>query len=316
MAAARVLVLGATGQLGADVVDAFGLAGWDVLGLGHSDVDITDGPAVLAAVSAADPSLVVNTAAFHHLDRCEEDQASAYAVNAIGARNVAAAAEEMGAALIHISTDYVFDGAKGSPYDERDLPGALNVYGASKLAGEQLVRAVCPRSFVVRTSGLYGPRPCRAKGGLNFPRLMLKLAVQRGELTVVTDEVVGPTYTPDLARQLVALSATNGYGVVHATGVGQVSWHAFAKETLRLAGLSDVPIHEATSATMARKVRRPAYSILAHRRLQELDVMVMRPWQEALTEYVASLIEAEPGEPNDPYQRTGLGRPETQKESA
>ena len=292
MAAARVLVLGATGQLGSDVVDAFGLAGWDVLGLGHSDVDVTDAPAVLTAVSAAHPSLVVNTAAFHHLDRCEEDQASAYAINATGARNVAAAAADTGAALIHISTDYVFDGAKGSPYDESDLPGPLNVYGASKLFGEYLVQAVCPRAFVVRTSGLYGPRPCRAKGGLNFPRLMLKLAGEQGQLTVVTDELVGPTYTPDLARQLVALSATNAYGIVHATGVGEASWHAFAKETLRLAGISGVPVHEATTATMVRKVRRPAYSILAHRRLLELDIVAMRPWQEALAEYISSLNDA------------------------
>jgi len=169
---------------------------------------------------------------------------------------------------------------------------------------------------VVRTSGLYGPRPCRAKGGLNFPHLMLKLAAEQGQLTVVTDEVVGPTYTPDLARQLVALTATNGYGIVHATGVGEVSWHAFAKETLRLAGLSEVPIHEATTTTMVRKVRRPAYSILAHRRLQELDIMVMRPWREALAEYVASLTEAESGGRTDPNQSTGLGHREVQNVSA
>lgn len=308
MAAGGVLVLGATGQLGADVVDAFRLAGWEVLGLSHSDVDVTDGPAVLAAVSAAHPSLVVNTAAFHHLDRCEEDQASAYAVNAMGARNVAAAAADTGAALIHISTDYVFDGAKGSPYEERDLPGPLNVYGASKLTGEHLVQAICPRAFVVRTSALYGPRPCRAKGGLNFPRLMLKLAVEQGQLTVVTDEVVGPTYTPDLARQLVALTATNGYGIFHATGVGEVSWHALATETLRLAGISGVPIHEATTTTMVRKVRRPAYSILAHRRLQELDIMIMRPWQEALAEYVAALTGAETAGPTQSGNSPGTQR--------
>lgn len=288
---ARVLVLGATGQLGADVVDAFSADGWDVVGLGHGDLDITDSAATSAVVAAEAPSVVVNTAAFHHLDRCEEDQPSAYAVNAIGARNVAAASHDSGATLIHVSTDYVFDGAKGTAYDEKDLPGPLNVYGASKLAGEHLARAVCPKSFVVRTSGLYGPRPCRAKGGLNFPSLMLKLAREHGELTVVTDEVVGPTYTPDLARQLVALAATDGYGVVHATGVGEVSWHAFAAETLRLAGLSDTPVHEATSTTMTRKVRRPPYSILAHRRLTELDIAVMRPWQEALAEYVNSLAE-------------------------
>jgi dTDP-4-dehydrorhamnose reductase len=313
MAPARVLVLGATGQLGADVVDAFTAAGSDVLGLGHYDVDVTDGPAVSAAVSAARPALVVNAAAFHHLDRCEEDQASAYAVNASGARNVAVATQDTDAVLIHISTDYVFDGAKGSPYEEGDLPGPLNVYGASKLAGEYLVRAACPRSFVVRTSGLYGPRPCRAKGGLNFPLMMLKLAREQGELTVVTDEVVGPTYTPDLAGQLLALAATDDYGIVHATGVGEVSWHAFANETLRLAGLSSVPIHEATATSMARKVRRPPYSILAHRRLRELDIMVMRPWQEALADYVASLTEAEP---TDPDQPPDPGRPRAQNESA
>ncbi len=290
-AVGRVLVIGATGQLGADVVDAFRSHGSDVVGAGHAELDVTDGPAVMAAVAAAEPSLVVNTAAFHQVDECEDRQTSAYAVNAIGARNVAIAAEEAGAVLIHISTDYVFDGAKGSPYGEGDLPGPLNVYGASKLAGEHLVRANCSRSIVVRTSGLYGPWPCRAKSGLNFPRLMLKLARERGELTVVTDEVVGPTYTPDLARQLVALAATDAYGTVHATGVGEVSWHEFAMETLRLAGLSDVPVHTATAATMVRKVRRPAYSILAHDRLQELGILVMRPWQEALAEYVALLAE-------------------------
>lgn len=283
------MVLGATGQLGADVVDAFGSARSEVIGLGHREVDVTDFASVSAVVGAARPALVVNTTAFHNLELCEEDQTSAFAVNAIGARNVAMAAHATGAALIHISTDYVFDGLKQSPYDEGDLPGPLNVYGASKLAGEQLVRAACPRSFVVRTSGLYGPRPCRAKGGLNFPLLMLKLAREKGELTVVTDEVVCPTYTPDLARQLVALSNTEAYGTVHATGVGEVSWHGFATEILRLSGLTNVPVHEATSATMVRKVKRPSYSILAHRRLQQLDIVAMRPWEEALTDYVRLL---------------------------
>lgn len=282
-------MLGATGQLGSDVVDAFQASGATVAGLGHGDVDVVDSAAVDRAVEATAPTLVVNTTAFHHLDRCEEEPATAYAVNATGARNVAAAAEAAGAALIHISTDYVFDGATSSPYTERDLPGPLNVYGASKLAGEHLVRAACPRSFVVRTSGLYGPRPCRAKGGLNFPRLMLKLAAEKGELTVITDEVVGPTYTPDLARQLVALADTDACGVIHATGLGEVSWHDFAVETLRLAGVTDVPVHPATAATMVRRVKRPPYSILAHERLESLGILTMRPWQEALAEYVASL---------------------------
>lgn len=285
----RVLVLGATGQLGSDVVDAFEAAGHSTVGLGHDDVDVTDVAAVSAAVQDARPSVVVNTTAFHNLDRCEEEPATAYAVNATGASHVAAAAQAQGARLIHISTDYVFDGEQTTPYREDDLPGPLNVYGASKLVGEYLVRSACERSFVVRTSGLYGPRPCRAKGGLNFPRLMLKLAAEKGELTVVTDELVGPTYTPDLARQLVALAATDGYGVVHASGVGVVSWHGFALETLRLGGLSEVPVHEATATTMVRKVRRPSYSVLAQRRLEDMGILSIRPWQEALAEYVASL---------------------------
>jgi dTDP-4-dehydrorhamnose reductase len=285
----RALILGATGQLGSDVVDAFAAADFDVVGVGHAEVDVVDADSVQRVITEARPDVIINTTAFHHLDRCEEEPATAYSVNATGARNVAAAAQDAGSKLIHISTDYVFDGASKTPYQETDLTGALNVYGASKVAGEQLVRATCDRSFVVRTSGLYGPRPCRAKGGLNFPRLMLKLATEKGELTVVTDQVVGPTYTPDLARQLVALAGTDGYGVIHATGLGQVSWHGFATETLRLAGMTDVRIHESTSAGTEPKVKRPAYSILAHTRLEELGILSMRPWQEALSEYIASI---------------------------
>ncbi len=197
------------------------------------------------------------------------------------------AATAIGATLIHISTDYVFDGTKGSAYTEADLPAPLNVYGASKLAGEHLVRAACERSFVVRVSALYGPRPCRGKGGLNFPLLMLKVARDKGELTVVTDEVIGPTYTPNLARQLVALATTDAYGVIHATGGGAASWHEFAVETLRLAGLADVPVHKADAASMIRKVRRPAMSVLAHDRLEALGIDSMRPWSLALADYVA-----------------------------
>lgn len=289
MAQSRLLVFGATGQLGSDVVDTFAAAGAEVVGLGHEDADVSDRRAVVAAVEAVEPTVVVNTTAFHHLDSCEEDPEKAFAVNAIGARNVALAASGVDAKLIHISTDYVFDGESIAPYEEGDLPGPLNVYGISKLAGEHMVWANWHKSFIVRTSGLYGPRPCRAKGGLNFPSLMIKLAVEKGHLTVVSDEVVSPTYTPDLANQMVALAGTDGYGVIHATGLGEVSWYEFAKETLRIAGLADVPIQEASGATMPRKVRRPSYSILAHRRLEELGIMSMRPWRDCLSEYMTSV---------------------------
>lgn len=282
----RTLVIGAPGQLGQDVVDAFTAAGDTVLGLGHSELDVTDATSTADVIAAARPDVIVNTAAFHHLDRCEADPATAFAVNATGAWNVARAAAATGAQLVHVSTDYVFDGTKGEPYTEADLPAPLNVYGASKLAGEHLVLAAHPVATVVRVAALYGPHPCRAKGGRNFPDLMVHLARERGELTVVTDEVVSPTYTPDLARQIVALVAARVSGVIHVAGAGETSWHGLAVETLRLAGLESVEVRPATAATMVRPVRRPARSPLARVRLANLGLDRMRPWQEALAEHV------------------------------
>ena len=282
----RTLVIGATGQLGQDVVAAFTAAGDTVIGLGHSDLDVTDPAATADAIAAARPDVIVNTAAFHHLDRCEADPATAFAVNATGAWHVARAAAARGAQLVHVSTDYVFDGTKGAPYAEDDLPTPLNVYGVSKLAGEHLVLAAHPAALIIRVAALYGPHPCRAKGGRNFPDLMIHLARERGELKVVTDEVVSPTYTPDLARQIVTLVQARVSGVVHAAGAGETSWHGLAVETLRLAGLENVPVRPETAATMVRPVRRPARSPLARVRLASLGLDRMRPWQEALAEHV------------------------------
>ncbi len=169
MKARRLLVIGAPGQLGAEVVQAFAGAGDVVVGLGHGDLDIADRRSVAKAIGEAHPSIVVNTAAFHkNVEGCEAQPDRAFAVNAIGAWHVARATAEVGATLVHISTDYVFDGSKGSAYLEEDRPSPLNVYGASKLAGEHLVAAACPRSFVVRVSGLYGPHPLPCQ---EWPRL-------------------------------------------------------------------------------------------------------------------------------------------------
>ena len=176
--------------------------------------------------------MIVNTAAMHHVDKCEQDPTRAFAVNGLGAKNLALAAKELGATLMHISTDYVFDGEKAAPYVETDAPRPLNAYGNSKLSGEYFVRGTAPQHFVLRTSAIYGKSPCRAKGGLNFIELMLKLARERGEVKVVDDEIVSPTSTRDIARQTVALSRSNAYGLYHATAESSCSWYAFAKENL------------------------------------------------------------------------------------
>ena len=204
----KVAVLGANGQLGYDVASAFAAEGNTVAALTHEQVEVASSESVQAALEGVRPELVINTAAFHHVEKCEADPARAFAVNGAGARNVAQITASLHMPLIHISTDYVFDGAKGAPYVEDDQPRPLNVYGNTKLSGEHFVSSINPRHFVVRVSAIYGANPCRAKGGLNFVELMLKLSRERDELRVVDDEFVTPTPTIQIARQLMELSRT------------------------------------------------------------------------------------------------------------
>src|SRR5207248_4136845 len=185
---------------------------------------------VAATLKDLKPELVINTAAMHNVELCEKNPELAFAVNGIGARNIGIVAHDLGAAFMHISTDYVFDGEKKSPYVEKDAPRPLNTYGNTKLAGEYYARSTTDRHYVLRTSGLYGKNPCRGKGGLNFVDLMLKLGVERGKVRVVNTEVVTPTSTWDLARQMVMLSRTDCYGLFHATAEGSCTWYDFAQE--------------------------------------------------------------------------------------
>src|SRR5579863_3586899 len=172
----RVAVIGANGQLGMDVVHAFKNNGDEVSPLTHSDIELSSMDPVSNCLESLQPNIIVNTAAMHHVENCERNPQNAFAVNGLGARNVALVARSIGATLMHVSTDYVFDGAKGSPYEESDAPRPLNVYGNTKLSGEYFVRSTADKHFVLRTSAIYGKNPCRAKGGLNFVELMLKLA--------------------------------------------------------------------------------------------------------------------------------------------
>src|ERR1700734_4442459 len=202
----KIAVIGANGQLGHDVVRAFAVQGDEVQSFNHQDVELSSLDSVVACLRSAQPEVVVNTAAMHHVENCEQQPARAHDVNVEGAKNLATATRDLGSVLIHVSTDYVFDGKKSEPYIETDEACPLNVYGRTKLAGEQLVRDINPKHYVLRTAALYGNDPCRAKGGQNFVDLMLRLARERGRVRVVDCEFTSPTATADVARQIAALS--------------------------------------------------------------------------------------------------------------
>jgi dTDP-4-dehydrorhamnose reductase len=283
----NVVVIGSNGQLGSDIVSAFNGRGDHIVAITHADIELSDFESVKACLEPSKAQFVVNTAAMHHVEHCERDPEKAFAVNAIGARNLALVTRDIGSVLVHISTDYVFDGAKGEPYIEEDLPLPLNVYGNSKLAGECFVRALNAEHFVLRTSALYGKQPCRAKGGYNFVELMLKLGRERGRVRVVNNEFISPTPTADLARQIVALSASSAYGVYHATAEGSCSWYAFAKEIFAIADVH-VEVDVADPSEFPAKVPRPFYSVLENRRLKTEGLNEFRSWEAGLAEYLQS----------------------------
>ena len=280
----KVAVIGSNGQLGIDLCQSFAGAGDEVIPLTHTDVDIASMESVSGALAIAKPDIVVNTAAMHHVDHCEERPDHAFAVNAVGARNLALVSREIGAPIMHVSTDYVFNGAKGTPYTEQDLPGPLNAYGNSKLAGEYFIASMSPRHFVVRTSAIYGVNPCRAKGGLNFVELMLKLAKDRGEVKVVDSEFVSPTFTAELADQMVRLAHTEHFGLYHCTAEGSCSWHDFAKEIFTLSG-TPVKLNAAGPNDFPVKVPRPRYSVLENAALKARGLNLFTDWKEGLQKY-------------------------------
>jgi dTDP-4-dehydrorhamnose reductase len=255
------------------------------VGLDHADIEIVDPECVERVLAAHRPAVVVNTAAMHNVDRCEQEPNRAFQVNGVGPLILARASNRLGFRLIHISTDYVFDGQQSVPYVETDRPAPLNVYGVTKLSGEHAVLAASPSSLVVRTSGLYGAYPCRAKGGLNFVELMLKLGRERGTVRVVTDETVSPTCSWDLARQLVALAETGECGVFHATSQGACTWNEFARAIFEVKNLPFIA-EAATADDFPQKVPRPSYSVLDNARLRSLGLDLMPTWETAVRRYL------------------------------
>lgn len=283
----KIAVIGATGQLGTDVVSAFVSNGDEVVPVSHSDIELSDFDSVSTRLKGLASHVIVNTAAMHHVENCEREPQKAFSVNGLGARNLASVARELDSILMHVSTDYVFDGAKSSPYEETDAPRPLNVYGNTKLSGEYFVRSIAPKHFVLRTSAIYGKNPCRAKGGLNFVELMLKLAKERDELRVVDNEVVSPTPTVEIARQMVVLSRSDKYGLYHATAEGSCSWYRFASEIFSLTN-TKVNLQIARPGEFPAKVTRPEYSVLENRALKSHGLNVFKPWRDGLIDYLSS----------------------------
>ena len=281
----KVLVTGANGQLGTDLCKV--LQHFELIPLTDKDIEISDMSSVKEAFGKYKPGIIINTAAYVRVDDCETEQDEAFLINALGARNVAVVAQDLEAKLAHISTDYVFGGEtqpRDIPYTEFDTPVSLNIYGKSKLAGEDFVRHLCQKHFIVRSSGLFGVAGASGKGG-NFVETMLRLARERNELRVVNDQVLSPTYTKDLARKIAQLINTEYYGIFHITNNGYCSWYQFATEILRLAGLN-TPIIPVTSDEYPQKARRPRFSVLDNYHLRLLGMDDMRPWQEALKDYM------------------------------
>ncbi len=286
----KIAIFGVDGQLGR-ALGATLAAAHEIVPVDRGRADLRDASAVATAVRDSRPQWVINCAAITHVDRCETEPLAAFEVNAVGAYHVAGAAAETGARLMHVSTDYVFDGAKPTPYIEDDVARPLNAYGASKLAGEWFVQSASDASVIVRSSGLYGRYRCSGKG-TSFAETILSRARQGQPLRVVSDERLTPTFTEDLAAQM-GLMIEHGVpaGVYHATNAGACSWYEFAVELLRLAGVRDsispIPASEWKSPT-----RRPANSVLENRALASLNLDRMPDWRDALARYVAALEKA------------------------
>lgn len=286
----RTALIGSNGQLGYDIVrawprSALAQSGSELVSLTHAEIDVTDIDGVRSVFGGVRPDLVINTAAYHRVDDCETTPAEAFRVNALGVKNLAEVCREMGARLVHFSTDYVFSGESKRPYQEDDAANPLSAYGISKLAGEHFLRYILPEDHViVRSSGLYGLVGASGKGG-NFIESVLRIAREGQPLRVVNDQVSCPTYTADLARVVLEVLARGGRGTYHLTNAGQCSWYDFAGALFDMLGLKP-DLQPTTSAEYNAAAKRPAYSVLANSRLKELDIVQPRPWQEALGDYL------------------------------
>lgn len=278
----RIALIGADGQLGSDLVGE--LRGKELFPLYYPDFDITRPRKAQKILGAFRPEVVINTAAYHRVDACEDHIREAFLVNAFAVRDLALFCRERSAVLVHFSTDYVFDGRKREPYIEEDAALPLNVYGNSKLAGEFFVRTLCEKYFLIRTCGLYGRAGCREKGA-NFIEAMLSLEKSGRTIPVVNDQWVTPTSTEELAARIVELIRTDRFGLYHMTNEGRCTWYDFACAVFSYMG-KQADIVPVDSRTFGAKAARPAFSVLENKNAKAAGVTDFSPWQDALKKYL------------------------------
>ncbi|AIF53715.1 dTDP-4-dehydrorhamnose reductase [Pelosinus sp. UFO1] len=278
----KILIVGANGQLGRECKRQF-QEKYELFLYDSDSLNITNIDAVSCAIAKVKPDVVINAAAYTNVEKAEEDIDNAFKVNATGAENLALICKKYDSKFIHISTDYVFDGTKDRPYEEFDTHNPLSVYGRSKSCGEKLIEQVGGKYFILRTSWLYGD-------GNNFVRTMLRLSKEKSEIAVVGDQYGTPTYTKDLCSVIEKLMYTEFYGIYHASNEGSCSWCEFAKEIMRVASRKTT-IKSLTTAEYPVKAKRPMYSVMENRLLKLRGINRMRPWQDALEDYLESSCE-------------------------
>lgn len=288
----RIFITGAGGQLGLALIELLKDNQEYMLYLTDSRpkadstfkaLDITDEDAVKFEISEFHPDIIINCAAMTAVDLCETEQEMAYNINALGPKYIAMIANNIGAKLIHISTDYVYDGQASTPYTEESVPNPTSVYGRTKMAGDSFVMEYCPRSYILHTAGVYGE-------GKNFVRTMLKLADEERKIRVVSDQIVTPTSARELARVIIFLMETDSYGKYHATCEGSTNWYEFALAIFELAGRK-ADVEAISTSEYPTPAKRPKYSVLDNKKLRESHGYYMKGWKKALEEYIIERVE-------------------------
>lgn len=270
----RILITGSTGQLGRELIKV--LNEEELITPTHEKIDIRD-PSIIKTIIELEPEIIIHTAAYTDVDGCEINSQLAWETNSNGTKYMAKAAAEVQATLFYISTDYVFDGTKKEAYLESDRPNPLNIYGKSKLSGENFVQEICPKFFIIRTSWLY------SNSGKNFVNTILDLAKVKKEIKVVNDQIGSPTSAKDLAYIIKRLISSESYGIYHASGEGECSWYDFARQIIKIAGY-DTKVIPISTSEIARPANRPHYSALGNSKLRDLSI-AMRTWEVALSEF-------------------------------
>ncbi|NLO09029.1 MAG: dTDP-4-dehydrorhamnose reductase [Clostridiales bacterium] len=283
----RIFITGAGGQLGLALIELLKDNQEYMLCLTDSRpsadgtikaLDITDEATVKFQISEIHPDIIINCAAMTAVDLCESEQEMAYNINALGPKYIAKVANSIGAKLIHISTDYVYDGQARTPYTEEAVPNPASVYGRTKMAGDNFVKEYCPRSFILHTAGVYGE-------GKNFVKTMLKLADEDRKIRVVSDQIVTPTSAKELARVIIYLMETDSYGKYHASCEGSTNWYEFALAIFEMAGRKAI-VEAISTSEYPTPAKRPEYSVLDNKMLREFHGYYMKGWKEALEEYI------------------------------